>query len=75
MIDKFGDERKVTITELRAQDDPELAEIADYVYNNVFLYYTQKQWGLTPDEVDPSVVARVPVFISTDNRYFQDKYQ
>lgn len=75
LIDKFGDERKVTITELRAQDDPELAEIADYVYNNVFLYYTQKQWGLTPDEVDPSVVARVPVFISTDNRYFQDKYQ
>lgn len=75
LINKFGDERKVTITELRAQDDPELAEIADYVYNNVFLYYTQKQWGLTPDEVDPSVVARVPVFISTDNRYFQDKYQ
>lgn len=75
LIDKFGDERKVTITELRAQDDPELAEIADFVYNNVFLYYTQKQWGLTPDEVDPSVVARVPVFISTDNRYFQDEFQ
>ncbi len=75
LIDKFGDEKKVTITELREQDDPELTEIADYVYNNVFLYYTQKQWGLTPDEVDPSVVARVPVFISEDNRYFQDAYQ
>ena len=45
------------------------------MYENVFLYYTQKQWGLTPDEVDPSVVARVPVFISRDNRYFQDAYQ
>lgn len=75
LIDKFGDEKKVTITELREQDDPELTEIADFVYNNVFLYYTQKQWGLTPDEVDPSVVARVPVFISEDNRYFQDAYQ
>lgn len=75
LIDKFGDEKKVTITELRELDDPELSEIADYVYNNVFLYYTQKQWGLTPDEVDPSVVARVPVFISEDNRYFQDAYQ
>lgn len=75
LIDTFGDEKKVTITELRAQDDPELSEIADFVYENVFLYYTQKQWGLTPDEVDPSVVARVPVFISRDNRYFQDAYQ
>ena len=75
LIDTFGDERKVTINELREQDDPELAEIADFVYKNVFLYYTQKQWGLTPEEVDPSVTARVPVFISRDNRYFQDKYQ
>lgn len=75
LIDTFGDERKVTITELRSTDDPELSEIADFVYKNVFLYYTQKQWGLTPDEVDPSVIARVPVFISRDNRYFQDTYQ
>lgn len=75
LIEKFGDEKKVTITELRACEDEELSEIADYVYNNVFLYYTQKQWGLTPVEVDPSVVARVPVFISNDNRYFQDAYQ
>lgn len=75
LIDKFGDEKKVTITQLREEDDPELAEVADYVYKNVFLYYTQKQWGLTPEEVDPSVVARVPVFISEDNRYFQDAYQ
>ena len=75
LIATFGDEVKVTINELRAQDDPELSEIADFVYQNVFLYYTQKQWGLTPDEVDPSVIARVPVFISEDDRYFQDKFQ
>lgn len=75
LVATFGDERKVTITELRETDDPELAEVADFVYKNVFLYYTQKQWGLTPEEVDPSVTARVPVFISRDNRYFQDTYQ
>jgi len=75
LIDTFGDERKVTINELREQKDPELAELADFVYENIFLYYTQKQWGVTPEEVDPSVTARVPVFISRDNRYFQDAYQ
>ena len=75
LVDTFGDERKVTINELRAQEDPELQEVADFVYQNVFLYYTQTQWGLTPEEVDPSVTARVPVFISRDNRYFQDAFQ
>lgn len=75
LIDTFGDERKVTINELREQKDADLAEIADFVYKNVFLYYTQKQWGQTPDQVDPSVIARVPVNISRDNRYFQDTYQ
>lgn len=75
LIDTFGDERKVTITELRSMKDSDLAEIADFVYENVFLYYTQKQWGLTPEEVDPSVTARVPVFVSRDDRYFQDTYQ
>ncbi|MDO4503104.1 MAG: UDP-galactopyranose mutase [Coriobacteriia bacterium] len=75
LIDTFGDNTRVTITQLRDQEDPELKEVADFVYNNVFLYYTQKQWGLTPDQVDPSVVARVPVLISRDDRYFQDAYQ
>ena len=75
LIAAFGDERKVTLNELRAASDADLAEVADFVYQNVFLRYTQKQWGLTPDEVDPSVIARVPVSISRDNRYFQDAYQ
>lgn len=34
-----------------------------------------KQWGQTPEEISPEVTARVPVLISHDNRYFQDKYQ
>ncbi|MCL2888929.1 MAG: UDP-galactopyranose mutase, partial [Eggerthellaceae bacterium] len=75
LIEAFGDECKVSINELRSASDPELAAIADFVYEDVFLHYTLKQWGLRPDEVDPSITARVPVFISRDNRYFQDAYQ
>lgn len=75
MIERFGEGARVTLSELRAEDDPELAEVADFVYDNVFLYYTQKQWGQTPDEIDPSVTARVPVLLSRDDRYFQDKFQ
>ena len=75
LISVFGDERKVTINELRSYDDEDLSFIADFIYKNVFLYYTQKQWGLSPEEVDPSVTARVPVFVSEDCRYFQDEFQ
>ena len=75
LIDVFGAGSRVTINELREQKDPDLVEIADFVYKNVFLYYTQKQWGLSPDEVDPSVTARVPVLISYDDGYFQDSCQ
>ena len=35
----------------------------------------QKQWGQKPEEISPEVTGRVPVLISYDNRYFQDKYQ
>lgn len=71
----FGMDKRLTIAQLRDQTDSDLVELANFVYNNVFLYYTQKQWGVTPMHIDPSVIARVPILISRDNRYFQDKYQ
>ena len=75
LISTYGMNKRLTILELRDQKDSELKEVADFVYNNVFLYYTQKQWGINPDEIDPSVIARVPILISYDDRYFQDTYQ
>ena len=75
LVDAFGFGARVPILELRRQQDPELSAIADYVYENIFLRYTMKQWGQTPEEIDPAVTGRVPVVISYDNRYFGDKYQ
>jgi len=71
----YGAEKKVTILELRQSADPEIAALADYVYEHVFVHYTMKQWGTTPEEIDPNTTARVPVFLSRDCRYFQDTYQ
>ena len=70
LVATFGMNKKVPIMELREQNDPELTEVADYVYENVFLYYTMKQWGKTPDQIDPSITGRVPVFVGDDDRYF-----
>ncbi len=75
LIAAYGAEKKVTILELRQNPDPEISALADYVYEHVFVHYTMKQWGQTPEEIDPNTTARVPVFLSRDCRYFQDQYQ
>lgn len=75
LIDAFGLESRVPILKLREHEDPEIREIADYVYENIFLHYTMKQWGQTPEQIDPAVTGRVPVLISHDNRYFQESWQ
>jgi len=75
LIKTYGVEKKVTILELRQNSDPEIRALADYVYAHVFVHYTMKQWGQKPEEIDPATTARVPVFLSRDDRYFQDKYQ
>lgn len=71
----YGEGSRVPIMKLRENEDPDIQEIAQYVYENVFLRYTMKQWGQTPEEISPEVTGRVPVLISYDNRYFQDTYQ
>jgi UDP-galactopyranose mutase len=75
LIDNFGYNKKVPILELKKIEDEDLKFLADFIYNKIFLHYTEKQWGLKPEDIDTSVTARVPVVISRDDRYFQDKYQ
>lgn len=75
LIHTYGKGSPVTIMKLRENPDPQIQAIAQYVYENIFLKYTMKQWGQTPEEINPAVTGRVPVLISYDNRYFQDKYQ
>ncbi len=75
LLDAYPAQSQVTILELRRNPDPEIAAIANYVYGHVFVRYTMKQWGQTPEEIDPNTTARVPVRLSQDDRYFQDAYQ
>ena len=75
LISAYGTEKKITILDLRRNEDPEIAVLADYVYDHVFVRYTMKQWGTPPEQIDPNTTARVPVFLSRDCRYFQDRYQ
>ena len=75
LLEKFPYGDKIPIIEFQNQNDEDLKSLAEFVYEKVFLNYTIKQWGLSPDKIDKSVTARVPVYLSNENGYFQDKYQ
>lgn len=75
LIDNFGYNKKIPILELKKIEDKDLKYLADFIYEKIFLHYTEKQWGLKPEEIESSVTARVPIVISHDDRYFQDRYQ
>ncbi len=75
LIKEYGMEEKVPILMLRKSENAQIRELAEYIYEKVFKYYTMKQWDFTPEQIDPKVTERVPVFISYDDRYFQDEFQ
>ena len=75
LLKEYGENARIPILQLRQHENKEIQELGNYVYENVFLKYTMKQWNQRPEEVDQSVTARVPVLISEDDRYFQDPWQ
>ena len=75
LTSSFGDRDRVFISELLSHADPEISELGRFVYEYVFVHYTAKQWGVPVEQVDSSVINRVPVMLGTDDRYFSDSIQ
>jgi len=78
LIENFGYGVKIPILELKRKakeiKDKDLEFLADFIFEKVFLNYTRKQWEEEPENL-LGVTERVPILISKDDRYFQDKYQ
>ena len=45
------------------------------VYDILIKGYTTKQWGRDPSKLPASIIKRLPIRRTYDNRYFNDKYQ
>src|SRR6185503_8289859 len=52
-----------------------LARVGPVLYEKIFKNYTKKQWDKYPEELDASVLNRIPVRTNFDDRYFNDQYQ
>jgi UDP-galactopyranose mutase len=75
LMQRYGAGAKVPILQLKQTDEPELRQLADWIYQNIFVNYTMRQWGIKAEDIAPEVLARVPVVLSRDDRYFHDQYQ
>ncbi len=75
LLKNFEYGKKIPILELKKSDDPDLQFLADFIYEKIFLHYSEKQWGTSPDKISGAVTARVPVSISRDDNYFPDRFQ
>lgn len=64
-----------TVLELLHHKNSLIREYAQFLFENDYSLYTAKQWGVSPKEIDPSVLKRVPIRFSYEVGYFDDTYQ
>lgn len=60
---------------IRNSEEMAKSRVGNELYERLFKHYTIKQWNKHPSELDPSVMARIPIRNNHDCRYFSDKYQ
>ncbi len=72
---RYGNAQKTTIVEMLESSDELIKEYADFLFAKDYSLYTAKQWGISPQEIDVSVLKRVPVMFSYKTGYFDDPYQ
>jgi len=57
----FAGRETATVLEVLEHPDPEIRGYAEYLFEKDYAPYTAKQWGMLPEEIDPSVIKRVPL--------------
>lgn len=58
---KWIEEHKEDIDEIKSSEDVVLKNAGRDIYNKLFKNYTQKQWGTSAANLDPSVISKNPL--------------
>ena len=66
---------QVKYDEITNSEQMAKSRVGEVLYEKIFRDYTFKQWEKYPEELDPLVLARIPIRNDFDTRYFSDKYQ
>ena len=71
----FPGRSTATVVEVLECADPMVRGYAEFLFARDYSLYTAKQWGVSPTDVDPSILKRVPLRFSYEEGYFDDEYQ
>ncbi len=52
-----------------------LSQVGEELYEIFIRGYTSKQWGRDPADLPASIVRRIPIRTTLDDRYFDDRFQ
>ncbi|KAE9635587.1 UDP-galactopyranose mutase [Defluviitalea raffinosedens] len=74
-VERWLEKQAEHIDEIKTSEDVVISKAGRDIYEKFFKNYTYKQWDRYPDELDPSVIKRIPFRNNRDTRYFTDKYQ
>lgn len=75
LISYYYNRPSVTVVEMLESTDDDIRGFAEFLFEKDYKLYTAKQWNLSPEEIDPSVLKRVPIVLSYGDTYFYDKYE
>jgi UDP-galactopyranose mutase len=69
------DQNRIPIANPSNGEEAVLDKVGLQLYEKLFKHYTKKQWDKYPEELDASVLNRIPVRLNEDGRYFSDQFQ
>lgn len=71
----FAGRDRVPIMEVMECEDKDIQDYANLLFEKAYKTYTAKQWGLDTNEIDKSVMDRVPMAMNFDERYLNKDFQ
>lgn len=73
---KIEEQRKAAgITEPKNLEEQAISLVGTDIYEKLIKGYTQKQWGRECKDLPSFIIKRLPVRLTFDNNYFNDRYQ
>ena len=67
--------QQVMYEHIKNSEEMAKSRVGETLYNLLFKEYTKKQWNKYPEELDSSVLKRIPVRYDFNENYFSDIYQ
>lgn len=75
LLTSYPHKKTVTVVELLESKNSIIKAYAQMLFDKDYSLYTAKQWGVSPQDIDPSVLKRVPIRLDYEEQYFTDSYE